>query len=394
LRSDCAQATVAKMTIVMIPSASGGIGHISRTAALARALRRLDPAMQIEYLLDANQLRPFNVDVVLRMGFRPRLLPSLTRQNRDAFVRACLGDADVIVDDAAQHLLPLRRVVQQAAWISVLMHPVGDELFGNWPYMAQMDALIWPYAPLIGLPRELEPFEGKLLRTGPFLETEGVPDRRTARRRLGLSPDGPSVLYAPRGFPFGREFGHSVLSVVYRAVEALRGSAVPGLQLVLIAVAEPDELRGVPGLPATLPDWMRVEGVVPPSEALLYTRAADVLLAEGTSTMHEGAALGTPLVLVPGPIQEALVLAQALGERGAADVFGVEAVMADEFAGAFPPLTAEALAGAFAAALAGGKAQRARIERAHTLVTGSGGVDAAARLVLDVAERRRADAAR
>ncbi len=32
--------------IVMIPSASGGIGHSSRTAALARALRRLDPAAE------------------------------------------------------------------------------------------------------------------------------------------------------------------------------------------------------------------------------------------------------------------------------------------------------------------------------------------------------------
>jgi hypothetical protein len=165
------------MKVVMIPSVSAGIGHISRTAALARALRRLDPTVQVEYLLDEDQLRPFNLEATLKLGLRPRLLPRLTRENRNAVVRACLGDADVIVDDAARYLFPCRRVVPQAAWVSILMHPVGDELFGDWPLLAQMDALIWPYAPLVELPRELEPFEDKLLRTGPFLETDEMPDK-------------------------------------------------------------------------------------------------------------------------------------------------------------------------------------------------------------------------
>ncbi len=64
------------MNVVMVPSASGGIGHISRTATLARALRRLDPTVHIEYVLDAERLRPFNIDATMRMGYRPRLLPT------------------------------------------------------------------------------------------------------------------------------------------------------------------------------------------------------------------------------------------------------------------------------------------------------------------------------
>src|SRR3954469_9778664 len=219
------------MKVVMIPSVSGGIGHISRTAAVARALRNLDPAIEFEYLLDTKRLRPFNIDATMRLGFRPRLLPELTRQNRDAVVRACLGDADVIVDDAARYLLPWRRVVPRAAWISVLIHPVGDELFVDWPWMAQMDALIWPYAPLVGLPADMAMFEDKILRTGPFLETDSVPDKPSARLRLGLPADEPIIVYAPRGFPFGRKFGHAVLSAVYQAAEALRGTIHPSLRL-------------------------------------------------------------------------------------------------------------------------------------------------------------------
>jgi hypothetical protein len=329
----------------------------------------------------------------MRLGFRPRLLPELTRQNRDAVVRACLGDADVIVDDAARYLLPWRRVVPRAAWVSILMHPVGDELFVDWPWMAQMDALIWPYAPLVGLPADLELFEGKILRTGPFLETDGVPDKPSARLQLGLSAGEPVVVYAPRGFPFGRKFGHAVLSAIYQAVEALRGTAYPHLRLVLLAVGNLDELRDVPGLPTSLPDWVKVEGIVPSAEALLYTRAADVLVGEGTSTMHEGAALHTPLVLVPGPLQEASLLAQCLGKQEVADVFGVEAVAAGGFDGVFETLTPDALAAAFASILAGGDAQRAKIERAFDLVTRGGGVTAAAQLVLDVVARRRMGAA-
>ena len=151
------------MNVIMMPSVSGGIGHISRTSALARMLKKLDPTVHVEYVLDADRLRPFNIDATLRMGFRPRLLPPRTPESRDPIVRACLGDADVIIDDTARYLLPLRRIVPRAAWVSIAMHPIGDELFMDWPLMVQMDAIIWAYAPLVGIPPEFEVVRDKVL---------------------------------------------------------------------------------------------------------------------------------------------------------------------------------------------------------------------------------------
>ena len=368
--------------VVMIPSVSGGIGHISRTAALARALAALDPMVEVEYLLDTERLRPFNIDAPRRMGFRPRSLPPRNRDNRDAFVRACLDDAHVVVDDCARYLLPLRQAVPHVGWITIAMHPIGDELFMDWPLMARMDAVIWPYAPLVDLPAELAIVADKVVRTGPFLETDAVPEKAAARAQLGLRGVERLVLYAPRGFPFGREFGSRVLGGIYGALAAMRGGAFPQVRLTLLAVADPADLRGVPGVPDPLPDWVEVKGVVTPAEALLHTRAADVVVGEGTSTMHEGGALRTPLVLAPGPIQEAMLLARKLGEAGAAQVLSPAATTPDGFAAAF------------AAALLPGTAREAALDRAQALVEGGGGAAAAARLVLDIATRCRAQGTR
>jgi len=364
--------------VVMIPSVGGGIGHISRTAALARALQRLDPGVEVEFLLDTGRLRPFNIDATRRMGFTPRFLPPRTRDNRDAIVRACLDHADVVVDDCSRYLLPLRRAVPHLGWVTLAMYPIGDELFMDWPFMAQMDAVIWPYAPLVGLPAELAAVADKVVQTGPFLETEGVPGRAAARRQLGLPPDGPLLVYAPRGFPFGREFGDRVLAGAYGAAATLRAAGHPGLRLVLLAVSDAAELRSVAGVPDPLPDWVIVKGVVTPAESLLHTRAANAVVGEGTSTMHEGAALRTPLVLVPGPIPEATLLAQALGREGAAQVLTLQRATPDGFATAFRT------------ALDGGAGQTVMLDRAHALVTGGGGAAAAARAVLDVAAKRQA----
>ena len=362
----------------MIPSVSGGIGHISRTATLARALKRLEPSVEVEYVLDADRLRPFNVEATIQMGYQPRLLPPRTRENRDAVVRACLGNADVIVDDTQRYLVPLRAVVPRAAWVSIPMHPLHDELFVDWPLMKQMDAVIWAYAPLVEMPAELNIVADKVVRTGPFLDLGAVPPRAEARAALGLGAEAGLVVYAPRGFPFGREFGHRVLLSVFEAVERLRRTTRPGLLLTLLAVSEPAELHGVPGFPEHPPDWVRVRGVLPQAEALLHVRAADVLMAEGTSTMHEGAALGTPMVLVPGPIGETQNLARALARHGAAITFEGEGITAANLADAYDDIFDQ-------------RGEAARLaERALSLVTVGGGVEAAARLVLEIAERHRA----
>jgi hypothetical protein len=80
---------------------------------------------------------------------------------------------------------------------------------------------------------------------------------------------------------------------------------------------------------------------------------------------------------VPGPIQEATLLATRLGERKAAHVFPIGKV------------TPEALVAPFGSVLAGTAEREAMVERAHSLVTGGGGVMTAARLVLEVAARSR-----
>jgi len=312
------------------------------------------------------------------MGYRPRLMPPRNRDSRDGITRACLGGASVIIDDAMRFLVPLRRVVPEAAWVSIPMHPLGDELFMDWPFMMQMDAIIWAYAPLVGLPSELEIVRDKVVQTGPFLETDCVPDKAEARAQVGLALGEQAVLYAPRGFPFGRDFGHRVLAGIYGAVERLRRSTHPGLRLILIAVKDPAELQGVPGVPAVLPDWVQVHGVLPQAEALLSMRAADIVVAEGTSTMHEAAALRTPLVMTPGPIHETVLLAQKLDEREAG-----RAIMPDRVG--VDPLTS-----AFDAILSQAEHAEAMAEQAYALITGGGGANAAARLVLDLAARRRA----
>lgn len=364
--------------VVMIPSVSGGIGHISRTAALAGALRHLDPTVEVEYLLDAEKLRPFNIDATRRMGFRPRFLPPRTRDNRDALVRACLDQADVVVDDCTRYLLPLRQAVPHVGWITLAMHPLGDELFMDWPLIAQMDAVIWPYAPLVELPAELKALSVKVVQTGPFLEPNDVPGKAASRTQLRLPESEPFILYAPRGFPFGREFGHRAFAAIFAAVEALRCNSYAELKLVLLAVSDPTELHGIPGVPDRLPDWVVVKGVVTPAEALLFTRATDAVIGEGTSTMHEGAALRTPLVLLPGPIPEATLLAQALARERAGTL-----ILPEQTTGA-------AFAAAFLAALTPSPEQAGMLDRAHALITGGGGAISAARIVLDIASRRRA----
>ena len=363
------------MNVVLIPSVAGGIGHISRAATLARMLQRLDPTVNVEYLLDTERLRAFNIDAASRTGYRVNLLPPRPRDAREAIVRHCLGHADVIIDDTVRYLVPLRQSVPRAAWISIPLYPMGDELYMDWPFLDHTDGIIWAYAPVLDFPPELEIHGSKVLRTGPFLELDDVAGRDAARARLGFAPDEQLVVYAPRGMPFGREFGERVLAGVFGAVEALREQH-QRLRLVLLAVSNRAELC-VPGIPTELPEWVRVVGVVPPAESLIYLCAADIAVAEGTSTTHEAAALGIPFVMIPGPISETWLLGTRLGDHQAAHILWIERV------------TPTSVASIFKEILTQSSKRDAMTARAQALVTGGGGVAAAARLVLDAAVARR-----
>lgn len=82
----------------------------------------------------------------------------------------------------------------------------------------------------------------------------------------------------------------------------------------------PDRAERHPGPAGRAAGLGGVKGMVTPAESLLHTHVASAVVGEGASTMHEGAALHTPLVLVPGPIPEVMLLTQALDWEGAAQV--------------------------------------------------------------------------
>src|SRR5690348_13800382 len=116
------------MHVVMLPGVSGGIGHISRTSALARTLMRLEPSVNVHYVLDTDRLRSFNIEAAKRMGFQPILMPARVPENRDRVIRSCFGFPDIIIEDCSRYLVGIRRLLPEAAWISIPTHPIGDEL--------------------------------------------------------------------------------------------------------------------------------------------------------------------------------------------------------------------------------------------------------------------------
>ena len=206
------------LNVAVIPSVSGGLGHISRTLKLARALHDADPSLHICYVLSERFLRPFNVDVVRGTGFPVRMLPDPTRQERDQIVNEVLGDIDVVIEDTERRLIAYRPLLPRlSAWISVPMLPLWDELFMDWPLLDHADHILYTLPPELPVAEEIARFRDKMTVTGPILDEHAFPERRAARRRLGLADGDTLITYAPRGFPFGPDFGMTVLDAVVGA---------------------------------------------------------------------------------------------------------------------------------------------------------------------------------
>jgi hypothetical protein len=356
--------------VVFLPSASGGLGHITRTLKLARVLERADSSLRISYALFERHLRLFNVAVVESSGYPVRILPDPPRQERDGKVRAVLGDADVVIDDTCLYPLPYRRILPRLkTWISIPMLPLWDEVFMFWPLFEQVDHILYAYPSVMPLPEELEVYRHKLTVTGPILDPDELPTRAVARRRLGLTDDERFITYAPRGFPFGREFGRRVLRTLVAGVQRLRREW-PELRLVLTAVPDLAAIQ-----PPRLPPLQQIEGLVicgvlPPEQALDYLAAADLVVVEGTSTLFDAAVARTPVLMVPGPIFETQLEGRWVGERDAGVVVEVET------------LTPGRMAASLRKALQPEQAAR-RAARLAELV-GTGGRDRAVETVLRV----------
>jgi hypothetical protein len=305
---------------------SGGLGHVTRLAKLARALKRTDPSLRLCFVLSELRLRSINVGAVKRLGYPVRLLPNPDRLERDETVRKVLGDVDVVIEDTERRLIAYRRILPRLkTWISIPMLPLWDELFLDGALLEHADHILYTYPAAMPLPSELGPFRDKLTVTGPFLDPGELPSRASARRRLALGPRQRLVTYAPRGFPFGRWFGERVLNGVVGGVIRLRAQS-EDVSLVLtgvpdLAAIQPRRLPRLDGIKG-----VTVKGIVAPREVATYLAAADIVVLEGTSTLFEAALAGSPVIMVPGPIYETWLEGTIVAGNDAAIVLRPEEV--------------------------------------------------------------------
>lgn len=354
--------SVGPLNVVMIPSVSGGMGHVTRTLKLARALERADPSLRISYALDELQLRPINVDAVARTGYPYHILLNPVRHERDERIRVVLGEADVVIDDTNRRMIPYRSILPRLkTWISIPMPPLWDELFMDWPLLEHVDRILYTYPSIMPVPEELKRFRDKLTVTGPILDEE-MPSRSEARRRLGIDADEAFITYSPRGFPFGPWFGRRVLNGLVGGFMRLRKER-PGLRLRLLAVPDPVAIqpRGIPRL--TEIEGVILEGVVSPETARDYTAAADLAIVEATTSLFDAALAKTPVVMVPGPIYETALEGTWVNESGAGVVMRpgevTHASMARAMRSALDPALAPARTDKLAALVGRGGAARA-----------------------------------
>lgn len=361
--------------VVFIPSVSGGLGHVTRTLHLARALQRENPKLRVKYVLDQERLRPSNLAFVESTGYPVEVLPIRTRDARDLIVQAMLGDADLIVEDTQRHLIPLRRVID-ADWVSMPMYSLWDELFMDWPLLTQTDRILWTYPKAMKFPVELEPLGAKVAVTGPILGQSGTPNRPRARQQLGFEKDEVVIAYAPRGMPFGRDFGERLLVGLVNGVLALR-KKYPTCKLVLVGVRDANELV-FPGMPKSMARMPGIEirGVLSAKEMRQLYAAADIVVGEGTSTTFETIAAGTPLLMVPGTIYETWLIGTQLYERNAAGILWTERV------------TPKSMREHLERILENPDETRQRVKRAKEFL-GTDGTPAATAILLELLEKRR-----
>lgn len=362
------------VNVMIIPSVSGGLGHVTRTLKLARGLERADPALRIIYGLDEVGLRPINQEAVAHSGFPVRIIPNPVRHERDERIRAAMGDIDVVIEDTNRRLIPHRTLLPRLrAWISLPMLPIWDDLHMDWPLLEHVDHILYTYPAIMPVPEELERFRDRLTVTGPILDPLEMPSRSEACRRLGLDPDVRYIVYAPRDFPFGQWFGRRVLSGVVGGYRRL-AQKEPDLRLLLTAVPDVPAVQ-----PPRLPlldtiDGVTVLGTLSPKHGRDSVAAAHLVIVEGTTTLFDAATAGTPVLMVPGLIYETALEGTLVDEHGAGIVMRPEEV------------TARSMAVKMRDAL-DPAASKERARRLRTLV-GEGGRDTAVAAINRVIDQR------
>ncbi len=274
-----------------------GLGHVTRLLGIARALRRLQPDVEVLFLTSSE------ADGVLhRERFAAVKLPSKTIREEVGLQKTrylklaqtvtwntiSAFDPDVLVVDtypmgSFEELIPALRWRQKNVFVfrEQRRDAVGMPLLQA--TLPLYDAVIVPHANVEAVGRVPEP--AKLRAVGPILvrEREELRGRDEARRMLGLPPN-ETLVYASFGGG-GEPESKDALLASLAAVKAL-----PNARLV---VGAGPLLRDLPELPGAI----TLRGVYPMLEWLPAFDAA--ISAAGYNSVHELLFAGTPSVFIP-----------------------------------------------------------------------------------------------
>lgn len=276
-----------------------GLGHVTRLVSIARAVRRLEPDVEVLFLTSSEA-----DSVIFREGFAAVKVPSktireevgLTKHRYLKLVQTVIWNAlaafepDVLVVDtyptgSFEELIPVLRWRQRNIFVFREQRAEAAAAPLMQATLPLYDAIIVPHDDASAVGAVPEPH--KLRAVGPILvrERDELLSPAAARHRLGLGPDERAV-YAS----FGGGGDPEALRALECTAAALAGLAEP----VRLFVGQGPLSRGAS---ASLPGAVVLSGVYPMLELLPAFDAA--VTAAGYNTVHELLFAGVPAVLVP-----------------------------------------------------------------------------------------------
>ncbi|QSQ21843.1 hypothetical protein JY651_42970 [Pyxidicoccus parkwayensis] len=296
----------------LIYALGGGMGHLTRSSALARAAARRGHAVTL--LTNSPFASGLPLEVLLGPGVKVlRLDAELDKHAVREVVALCLHDLrpDLFVVDTFPRGLggELASLLPEVRARKVLVHrDLNPKYVARFDLASAVDAF-----DLVLVPGEDAPFAGhaRAVRTAPWLllEAEELLSRKEARARLGVAAGDSRPVVAVMGCGTASEVDEA--GTLAASLRSLLGDAARVRWLV-------------PPGPSAAP-----AGCVPVWPALAVLPGVDVLVgAGGYNTVHEARATGTPFVALARPrlydrqalrleAEELAPSAEALVERAA-----------------------------------------------------------------------------
>lgn len=279
-----------------------GLGHVTRTLAIARQVRALEPAAEILFLTASEA-----DNVIYREGFAAVKLPSKTIRRETRLRASTYGrlvsvvswnaiatfNPHVLVVDtfpagAIHELLPLLRWDMRKVFIFRAQRAEHAHAGLMQSALRLYDRVLIPHSE--GEAEIPVPPEVAAQWVGPILirSRDEALGRREAREALGLPAEG-TVIYAT----FGGGGDQEIAASVQAAEEAC--ARLAGSQEIRLAVACGPLFREAQGCGAAKVTWL--QGHYPMA---LYLRAFDAAIAAtGYNTATELLHVGVPTVFIP-----------------------------------------------------------------------------------------------